>query len=64
MVNVALIIPPDQPPEAYREVAVAADAAGLDELWVWEDCFAESGVAAAADASIRPSTARTAMTPR
>lgn len=48
MVDVALIIPPDQPPEAYREVAVAADAAGLDELWVWEDCFAESGVAAAA----------------
>ncbi len=50
MVDVALIIPPDQPPEAYREVAVAADAAGLDELWVWEDCFAESGVAAAAAA--------------
>lgn len=48
MVAVALIVPPDQPPEAYREVAVAADAAGLDELWVWEDCFAESGVAAAA----------------
>ena len=48
MVAVAFIVPPDQPPERFREVAVAADAAGLDELWVWEDCFAESGVAAAA----------------
>ncbi|QCR20206.1 LLM class flavin-dependent oxidoreductase [Agrococcus sp. SGAir0287] len=48
MVDVALILPPDQPPESFCRVAVAADAAGLDELWVWEDCFAQSGVAAAA----------------
>jgi alkanesulfonate monooxygenase SsuD/methylene tetrahydromethanopterin reductase-like flavin-dependent oxidoreductase (luciferase family) len=31
-------------------MAEAADRAGVDELWLWEDCFWESGVAAAAAA--------------
>lgn len=31
-------------------LARAADDAGVDEFWVWEDCFKESGVAAAAAA--------------
>src|ERR1700691_5872523 len=30
---------PQLPPEKLRDVAVAADAAGLEELWLWEDCF-------------------------
>ena len=38
------------PPERLRPVAEAADAAGLEELWLWEDCFRESGIAAAAAA--------------
>ncbi|MBM7798850.1 alkanesulfonate monooxygenase SsuD/methylene tetrahydromethanopterin reductase-like flavin-dependent oxidoreductase (luciferase family) [Microlunatus panaciterrae] len=38
---------PNQPPERLRSFAQAADAAGLDELWVWEDCFKESGIATA-----------------
>ncbi len=38
---------PTLPPERLRAVALAADRAGLDELWVWEDCFKESGIAAA-----------------
>jgi alkanesulfonate monooxygenase SsuD/methylene tetrahydromethanopterin reductase-like flavin-dependent oxidoreductase (luciferase family) len=29
-------------------VTRAAEEAGLEELWLWEDCFAESGVAPAA----------------
>jgi alkanesulfonate monooxygenase SsuD/methylene tetrahydromethanopterin reductase-like flavin-dependent oxidoreductase (luciferase family) len=41
---------PTQPPERLRFLAQAADAAGLDELWVWEDCFKESGIASAAAA--------------
>ena len=41
---------PNQPPEQLRSLAQAADAAGLDELWVWEDCFKESGIASAAAA--------------
>jgi alkanesulfonate monooxygenase SsuD/methylene tetrahydromethanopterin reductase-like flavin-dependent oxidoreductase (luciferase family) len=38
------------PPERLRSVARAADESGLDELWVWEDCFRESGIATAAAA--------------
>jgi alkanesulfonate monooxygenase SsuD/methylene tetrahydromethanopterin reductase-like flavin-dependent oxidoreductase (luciferase family) len=41
---------PSLPPERLRAVARAADAAGLEELWLWEDCFRESGIAAAAAA--------------
>lgn len=43
-----LIIPPDQPPERFVPAAVAAEEAGLDEVWLWEDCFAESGIGPAA----------------
>lgn len=39
---------PVMPPERVRPVARAVEAAGLDELWVWEDCFTESGIATAA----------------
>jgi alkanesulfonate monooxygenase SsuD/methylene tetrahydromethanopterin reductase-like flavin-dependent oxidoreductase (luciferase family) len=39
---------PDLPPERLRSIALAADEAGLEELWLWEDCFKESGLAAAA----------------
>lgn len=45
---VALIVPPDQPPELILQAARAAEAAGLQELWLWEDCFASSGLAPAA----------------
>jgi alkanesulfonate monooxygenase SsuD/methylene tetrahydromethanopterin reductase-like flavin-dependent oxidoreductase (luciferase family) len=31
-------------------VARAADDAGLEQLWLWEDCFLESGIASAAAA--------------
>lgn len=48
MTQLGLIFPPDQPPERLREVALATEAAGIDELWLWEDCFAESGMAPAA----------------
>src|SRR5690606_24675677 len=39
---------PRRPPARLREVSQAADAAGLEDLWLWEDCFLESGVASAA----------------
>jgi alkanesulfonate monooxygenase SsuD/methylene tetrahydromethanopterin reductase-like flavin-dependent oxidoreductase (luciferase family) len=48
VVTLAGIFPPSQPPERIGPVAAAADAAGLAQLWVWEDCFKESGIAAAA----------------
>ena len=45
--TLAAIFTPDQPPERLGAVAAAAEAAGLAELWVWEDCFKESGIASA-----------------
>jgi alkanesulfonate monooxygenase SsuD/methylene tetrahydromethanopterin reductase-like flavin-dependent oxidoreductase (luciferase family) len=48
--TLGLIFPPDLPPERLRPVAAAADQAGLEQLWLWEDCFKESGVATAAAA--------------
>jgi alkanesulfonate monooxygenase SsuD/methylene tetrahydromethanopterin reductase-like flavin-dependent oxidoreductase (luciferase family) len=31
-----------------RDTASAADRAGVAELWLWEDCFLQGGIAAAA----------------
>jgi alkanesulfonate monooxygenase SsuD/methylene tetrahydromethanopterin reductase-like flavin-dependent oxidoreductase (luciferase family) len=45
--TLAVIFPPTQPPERIGAVAAAADAAGLAQLWLWEDCFKESGIATA-----------------
>ncbi|GAB3683369.1 LLM class flavin-dependent oxidoreductase [Angustibacter aerolatus] len=48
MTTVGAVFTPDLPPERLRPVALAAERAGLAELWLWEDCFRESGVASAA----------------
>jgi alkanesulfonate monooxygenase SsuD/methylene tetrahydromethanopterin reductase-like flavin-dependent oxidoreductase (luciferase family) len=45
--RLAAIFPPSQAPERLLPVAAAAEASGLAELWVWEDCFSESGIATA-----------------
>lgn len=50
MVQVGVIFPPWFPPERLRSTALAAEEAGVDQLWLWEDCFFESGLAAAAAA--------------
>jgi alkanesulfonate monooxygenase SsuD/methylene tetrahydromethanopterin reductase-like flavin-dependent oxidoreductase (luciferase family) len=50
MTTLGAISLPQLPPEGLRAVAQAADSAGLDELWLWEDCFLSGGVAAAAAA--------------
>jgi alkanesulfonate monooxygenase SsuD/methylene tetrahydromethanopterin reductase-like flavin-dependent oxidoreductase (luciferase family) len=41
---------PQCPPEELRDVARAADAAGIAQLWLWEDCFFEGGISTAAAA--------------
>lgn len=41
---------PTLPPTQLQAIAVAAESSGLDELWVWEDCFKESAIAAAGPA--------------
>lgn len=36
---------PKLPPERLRGIARIADDTGLDELWLWEDCFWGGGIA-------------------
>lgn len=50
MTRLGVVFRPQLPPERLVPVARAADAAGLDDLWLWEDCFFESGIACAAAA--------------
>lgn len=45
--QLGLAFVPTLAPERLRAVAEAADRHGLDELWVWEDCFKESGITSA-----------------
>lgn len=50
MTTLGTVFLPQLPPERLRDVAVAADEAGLEEIWLWEDCFLESGIASASAA--------------
>jgi len=50
MTTLGAVFLPQLPPERLRDVARSADDAGLQELWLWEDCFRESGIASAASA--------------
>lgn len=50
MTTLGFVLRPQFPPERFEPVIRAADEAGLDELWLWEDCFFESGIAAASAA--------------
>jgi alkanesulfonate monooxygenase SsuD/methylene tetrahydromethanopterin reductase-like flavin-dependent oxidoreductase (luciferase family) len=50
MTALGAVFLPQLPPERLRSVALAAEEAGLEELWLWEDCFRESGIATAAAA--------------
>jgi alkanesulfonate monooxygenase SsuD/methylene tetrahydromethanopterin reductase-like flavin-dependent oxidoreductase (luciferase family) len=46
--RIGVVFRPDFRPDTLREVAKAADSAGVTELWLWEDCFLQGGIAAAA----------------
>ena len=41
MTTLGAVFVPQLPPERLRDLARAADEAGLQELWLWEDCFRE-----------------------
>jgi alkanesulfonate monooxygenase SsuD/methylene tetrahydromethanopterin reductase-like flavin-dependent oxidoreductase (luciferase family) len=43
----AILSPYIHPPEDLRELALAAEAAGVPEVWIWEDCFRQSAYAVA-----------------
>lgn len=47
MRRIGAIFRPSFPPEALRDAAHAAEASGVPELWLWEDCFRESAFATA-----------------
>jgi 5,10-methylenetetrahydromethanopterin reductase len=40
------VIRPEHPPEELPALAARVEAAGFDELWLWEDCFFAGGIAA------------------
>jgi alkanesulfonate monooxygenase SsuD/methylene tetrahydromethanopterin reductase-like flavin-dependent oxidoreductase (luciferase family) len=46
--RIGVVFRPDFRPDTLRETAAAADRAGVAELWLWEDCFLQGGIAAAA----------------
>lgn len=47
MTKLGVVFRPQFAPERLRSVAQVADEVGLDEIWLWEDCFYESGIASA-----------------
>jgi alkanesulfonate monooxygenase SsuD/methylene tetrahydromethanopterin reductase-like flavin-dependent oxidoreductase (luciferase family) len=50
MTRLGVVFRPQLPPEDLERVVRAADASTIDDLWLWEDCFAEGGISTAAAA--------------
>ncbi|MFD5129081.1 LLM class flavin-dependent oxidoreductase [Streptomyces olindensis] len=50
MTALGAVFRPQLAPERLRSVARIADGTGLEELWLWEDCFREGGISTAAAA--------------
>jgi alkanesulfonate monooxygenase SsuD/methylene tetrahydromethanopterin reductase-like flavin-dependent oxidoreductase (luciferase family) len=48
--TLGFIARPTLPPARHLALARAVEVAGIDELWLWEDCFRETAVAGAAAA--------------
>jgi 5,10-methylenetetrahydromethanopterin reductase len=56
--RVGVVFRPQLPPERLREFVTSAEAAGLDDVWLWEDCFLEGGLTSAAAALAWTSSVR------
>ncbi|MFD5163293.1 LLM class flavin-dependent oxidoreductase [Streptomyces hawaiiensis] len=50
MTTLGAVFRPQLAPERLRSVCEVAENAGLEELWLWEDCFREGGISTAAAA--------------
>lgn len=50
MTTLGAVYRPQLPPENLRSVVLTAEESGVDSLWLWEDCFLESGIACASAA--------------
>jgi alkanesulfonate monooxygenase SsuD/methylene tetrahydromethanopterin reductase-like flavin-dependent oxidoreductase (luciferase family) len=59
--RVGIVFRPQLPPERLPEFGRAAEAAGLDDLWLWEDCFFEGGLTSAATALARTTSLRVGL---
>jgi 5,10-methylenetetrahydromethanopterin reductase len=46
--RVGVVFRPESPTDQLRGFLVSAEAAGLDDVWLWEDCFKQGGLTAAA----------------
>jgi alkanesulfonate monooxygenase SsuD/methylene tetrahydromethanopterin reductase-like flavin-dependent oxidoreductase (luciferase family) len=47
MTSLACIIRPSTPPSRIIPLARAVEVAGIDEIWLWEDCFQTGGISTA-----------------
>ena len=47
MTTLACIIRPSTPPSRIIPLARAIEAAGIPEIWLWEDCFQTGGLSTA-----------------
>lgn len=47
MTTLACIIRPSVPPSRIIPLARAVEAAGIEEIWLWEDCFQTGGISSA-----------------
>src|SRR5262245_18812393 len=45
--RLGVVFRPQLPPERLRAFVTAAERAGLDDVWLWEDCFLEGGLTTA-----------------
>ena len=44
--RLGVVFRPQLPPEQVRTFVTLAEQAGLDDVWLWEDCFLEGGLTA------------------
>jgi alkanesulfonate monooxygenase SsuD/methylene tetrahydromethanopterin reductase-like flavin-dependent oxidoreductase (luciferase family) len=59
--RVGVVFRPQLPPERLREYVTSAQEAGLDDVWLWEDCFGEGGLTTAAAALAWTSSVRVGL---
>jgi alkanesulfonate monooxygenase SsuD/methylene tetrahydromethanopterin reductase-like flavin-dependent oxidoreductase (luciferase family) len=50
MTTTGVVFRPQSPPAALRAAVETVESSGVDELWLWEDCFLEGGLTTAAAA--------------
>jgi alkanesulfonate monooxygenase SsuD/methylene tetrahydromethanopterin reductase-like flavin-dependent oxidoreductase (luciferase family) len=59
--RVGIVFRPQLPPERLPEFVASAQEGGLDDVWLWEDCFLEGGLTSAATALAGSSSLRVGL---